>query len=175
MLTEENIGNGTILLGPTQSGKSSFIASLLPLEEPNRPAVGRPAAGRSVTAECKVYSSTYIGPVLDSPGYNDTDRRVSAEEFTYQAASILEHCRGVRFLLVESLLNDAISLRRTQELLHASFSNSTGSNVVVLATKKDRLDEDELEERIESIMEVLVTIGLPDCTIVPWRMRCKSS
>ena len=162
----------TVLLGPTQAGKSSVIAILMPADDPSAPVVSRPSAGKSVTETCQAFH-TEIGLVMDSPGYDDTDRDVEINEFTHQTASIAFQSDGIRFVIVDSLANDSICLRETKKILDKafldkSFGKDAGTGVVVLATKKEKLDENELEERIDNMKEVLASNGLPNCAVIPW-------
>ncbi|CAK0867143.1 unnamed protein product, partial [Prorocentrum cordatum] len=103
------------------------------------PATGD-GAGESVT-QFPAVIDTELGLMLDAPGIDDTMLRFSDDEAGRRVALALaaSGVTHVKFLVFESLANDAMQLRSTLEKLFRAFGAAVAPATLVLATKADML------------------------------------
>lgn len=169
MLSKEK--TATILFGPTQYGKSTFLDRVLHENETFRPKTGT-GKGDSITRASHLYETTLIGPVLDVPGWNDTELLVDSALIAKQAALILAEgdVSSVRFLLFDSLSESSVQIRPTLEQLVQAFGGNAKDSVVVVACKLDRADEDELQDRLITMEETMEQCNIGN-KLVLWKSK----
>ena len=99
---------------------------------------------------------TELGLSMDTPGIDDTGLRFSDDEARRRVAIAVaaSGAEKLKFLVFESLANDAMNLRSTLEKLSRAFGAVALGATVVLATKKDRLDPEVGAERLDLIDEI---------------------
>lgn len=139
-----------ILFGPTQHGKSTFLDFILSKKVSNRPAVGK-GNGESVTRSCSLFRDTSIGMTIDLPGINDTGLLVDPEMIEKEVALLLaeENIDGARFLVFDSLADSLTQILPSLEKLIEAFGDPVKSSIIVIASKLDRADKDEVASRLE--------------------------
>merc|ERR1719433_1599305 len=74
----------TVIIGPSQHGKSTLIEILL--DGSDSVAIGN-GSGISCTTELKLYQNTKIGRLLDTVGFDDSDQLLSNQAIAEQLAS----------------------------------------------------------------------------------------
>merc|ERR1719195_2558407 len=119
-------------------------------------------AGESVTERAAVID-TKLGLMLDTPGIDDTRLRFTDDEAGRRVAVAVATSAvdQVKFLLFESLANDAMQLRGTLEKLNRAFGAIAAQNTLVIATKADLLlDPQRRARRLELIQRVIQQNGL---------------
>lgn len=106
---------------------------------------------------------TELGLMLDAPGIDDTMLRFSDDEAGRRVALALaaSGVTHVKFLVFESLANDAMQLRSTLEKLFRAFGAAVAPATLVLATKADMLrNPDKRAKRLDLIFNVAQEHGL---------------
>ena len=126
----------------------------------DRPSIGR-GDGRSCSKTAKSYE-TAIGLCLDLPGLDDTELDLDASKVARLGAVelVAQDVDGVRALVFDSLADSTTQLRSTVADLVASYGTQIKDGVIVVATKRDRADSDELPYRIGCIRETMAEIGI---------------
>jgi len=119
------------------------------------PVVGN-GNGASVTSQALTIN-TELGLSMDTPGIDDTALRFTDDEAGRRVAIgvAASGAEKLKFLVFESLANDAMHLRSTLESLIRAFGAVVLGATVVLATKKDRLDPVSGAERLELIDNIV--------------------
>lgn len=144
-----------VAYGRTQSGKSTTIGML---KKPDQamPATGD-GAGESVTERATVID-TELGLMLDPPGIDDTRLRFTDDEAGRRVALgvATSSVDTVKFLVFESLANDAMQLRGTLEKLNRAFGATAARATLVLATKADMVQNLERRERRLGLIRAVV-------------------
>jgi len=141
-----------VVMGPSQHGKSTFIE--LAVLDTVSVATGD-GSGKSCTEKPALYSNTRIGPLLDTPGYNDTECRFNNTAAGHMVAGLLiEHgIEEVKFILVNSLVDMAASLPSTLKEFNLVFPNAMQS-ALVLATQVDKVNPpDEVPKKWENLKQ----------------------
>ena len=161
----------TILFGPTQYGKSTFLDKLLHQNEEVRPKT-RTGKGHSITRSIHLYRGTLIGPVLDVPGWNDTGLLVDVAAIAKQVALVLAegNISNVKILLFDSVKESSVQIRPSLEQLVQAFGKQVKDSIVVLASKFDRADEDEIEDRIATMEKTMTGCKIGN-KLVPWKSK----
>jgi len=153
-----------ILFGPTQAGKSTTFNNLCGrVCSASDSAEMGDGSGESVTVETSLCSSK-IGLLLDTPGIDDSKLRFTNQEAGKKVALGVAAAgvKAVKFLVVESMANDAIALKRTLAALVQSFGDNVLASVVVLATKPDNLPEPKREKRSQTLSELAAKFKVPE-------------
>mmetsp|Transcript_43955 Transcript_43955/g.94141 ORF Transcript_43955/g.94141 Transcript_43955/m.94141 type:complete len:377 (-) Transcript_43955:421-1551(-) len=157
-----------VTFGPTQSGKSTTLGKLaLPSEFAPKTGTGD---GESCTEHPQVIR-TFLGLALDTPGVNDSRLRFTDEEAGRRVALGMATTKAeeVKFIVFESLANDSLGLRLTAEKLCQSFGGVAAPSTLVLATKADKLDDDEKEPKLERLKEAAAKLGFHG--VVLWQNK----
>lgn len=104
--------------------------------------------GESVTDHATVFD-TDLGLMLDTPGIDDTKLRFTDDEAGRRVALgvVASGVTNVKFVVFESLANDAMQLRGTLEKLSRAFGACALRGCVVLATKADMEQDPQRRER----------------------------
>eukprot|EP00927_Polykrikos_kofoidii_P005328 TRINITY_DN1210_c0_g2_i1.p1 TRINITY_DN1210_c0_g2~~TRINITY_DN1210_c0_g2_i1.p1 ORF type:complete len:417 (+),score=61.80 TRINITY_DN1210_c0_g2_i1:81-1253(+) len=156
-----------VAYGRTQSGKSTTLGKIQTRGRAP-PQVGD-GDGESVTDKPSVIE-TEVGLTLDTPGLDDTKLRFSDDEAGRRVAIGVGACNvdRVKFLVFESLANDAMHLRGTLEKLARTFGANAFRASVVIATKADMLpDPLKRRKRVDAIQKIAAQQGL--CGVVVWQ------
>mmetsp|Transcript_13274 Transcript_13274/g.23005 ORF Transcript_13274/g.23005 Transcript_13274/m.23005 type:complete len:362 (+) Transcript_13274:99-1184(+) len=150
-----------VTYGRTQSSKSTTVGKL---KKPGQamPVTGD-GAGESVTVQASVID-TQLGLMLDTPGIDDTRLRFTDDEAGRRVALgvAASGVNKVKFLIFESLANDAMQLRGTLEKLNRAFGATAARAACVLATKADMLQSnpERRERRLNLLREVITEQSL---------------
>eukprot|EP00927_Polykrikos_kofoidii_P005324 TRINITY_DN1210_c0_g1_i6.p1 TRINITY_DN1210_c0_g1~~TRINITY_DN1210_c0_g1_i6.p1 ORF type:complete len:384 (+),score=60.58 TRINITY_DN1210_c0_g1_i6:67-1152(+) len=156
-----------VAYGRTQSGKSTTLGKIqTPGHAP--PQVGD-GDGESVTDKASIIE-TEVGLTLDTPGLDDTKLRFSDDEAGRRVAIgvAASNVNRVKFLVFESLANDAMHLRGTLEKLVRAFGVNALRASVVIATKADMvLNSSKRQKRVDIIRGVAEEQGLGG--VVVWQ------
>lgn len=136
----------------------------------NLPTVGI-GDGKSCTKTANVYQ-TPLGLTLDLPGPDDAELQLdTATVAKLGAFELIKHdIKGVKLLVLESLSDSTIQLRKTVADVVASFGNNVKDGIIVMATKRDRADEDEIIGRLNNIREVMMDLGIGN-ELVLWQNK----
>ena len=152
-------------------GKSSTILKLLSsTSNVNQPSVSQ-GNGKSCTKSAEIYD-TEVGIMMDLPGYDDTDLEYSPKEIAELASVKLAEIgvQGIRFLLFDSLADSTIQLRNSVLQLVAAYGDRIKKSIIVIASKKDRADDDELNGRIEELKITMEDLGIGE-ELVLWQNK----
>jgi hypothetical protein len=156
----------TILYGPTQAGKTTAQCQLLKYESDECGAVGD-GTGKSVTMQPSILSSK-IGMLVDTPGNRDTELR-----FTNEAAGRLislevaaANITQVKFMVFDSMANDAMHLKNTLEDLLTAFGPCVTKGVVVIASKANLRPGPNGASRLALMRDAMAEQGLQE--LVAW-------
>lgn len=147
----------TVLIGPTQHGKSTVVQLLV--KGGVAVATGK-GDGLSCTTKMTLYEETLIGQLLDTMGFNDTHMRLTNMVIAQElAAWLIKHdFQGVKFIVVNSLVDQAMSVVQTLTQFNLVFPNALQS-VLVLATQVDKVSPEsevplkwfELERKCQEV------------------------
>jgi len=144
-----------VAYGRTQSSKSTTIGML---KKPGQamPATGD-GSGESITERTTVID-TELGLMLDAPGIDDTRLRFTDDEAGRRVALgvATSGVDTVKFLVFESLANDAMQLRGTLEKLNRAFGATAARATLVLATNADMVQNPERRERRLTLIRTVV-------------------
>ena len=178
-----------LVFGPSQYGKSTFINTILecsPIKEQQRAGVGS-GNGESITISVKSYNIGIIPAMfphlrpgydtfqlIDVPGILDSGLRITKEEIFAEIKRILLQT-GIQqidaLLVFESMKDDARKINISMEALMKYFGDGVKQSVIVLATKWDRVEEEE-SERITDYLENLINqLGLK---YIKWQNNIKT-
>jgi len=146
-----------VWLGPTLHGKSTAIQHLVKGTVDVATGSGN---GLSCTTEMTLYLDTLIGDVLDTVGCKGAEKRLTNMAIAQQlAAYLIKHSfQGVKFIIVNSLVDQAMSITQTLMQFNLVFPNALRS-VLVLGTQVDKVTPEsevelrwcELEKRCEQL------------------------
>jgi len=156
-----------VAFGRTQSGKSTTLGKVRKANQA-MPRVGD-GDGESVTEQASIID-TELGLMLDTPGIDDTKLRFTDDEAGRRVAigMAVSGRNRAKFIIFESLANDAMQLRGTLEKLSRTFGALALGAAVVLASKSDMLvDAARRERRLQKIREVVEQAGLQG--VVLWQ------
>jgi len=148
----------TVIIGPSQHGKSTLIEILL--DGSDSVAIGN-GSGISCTTELKLYQNTKIGRLLDTVGFDDSDQLLSNQAIAEQLASFLVNhdAKTVTFILVNSLADSVLSITKTFQQFNLVFPHAHKS-VLVLGTKVDKVStQDELKLKWSTLETRCKTMG----------------
>ena len=160
-----------IVYGRSQMGKSSTILKLMSSQgNVNQPSVSK-GKGKSCTKTAEIYS-TEVGVMMDLPGYDDTDLEYLPDDIAELASVKLAEVgvQGIRFLLFDSLADSTIQLRTSVAQLVAAYGSRIKNSIIVIASKKDRADDDELDGRIEELKTTMSDLGIGK-ELVTWQNK----
>jgi len=156
------------------AGKSLFIKCLrnyYGISSPDDPHIGS-GNGRSVTSSACFYSAGDLGLVADMGGWNDSDRRFTGQDMA-DLTTIELSAKGVErvhFLVFESLASDTMQLRNSIAELVQGFGESARQSIVVVASKLDRADCDEVQQRLDYIRETMHDLNIGN-RLVRWQSK----
>ena len=170
-MLSKNADIANILFGPTQYGKSTFLNAILDKDEDIRPKTGT-GNGQSVTRVSRLYRNTLIGPTIDVPGTNDTGLLLDAEQISQQVTLILaeERISEVRFLIFDSMSDSSTQIRPTLEHLIQAFGHRSRRSIVIIGSKFDRVDEENLEGRLAAMEDAMADCGIMT-KLVFWKSK----
>jgi GTP-binding protein EngB required for normal cell division len=172
----QNESTTILLTGQTQVGKSSFINLI------NGEKIAPTGKGLSCTLECNNY---YIPlPAIcgsqkvlfvDSRGWDDTNTHVSNNEIKEQmGTSLMKDQNATQFsaiLCFESLSADSIQLSKSLANLVDVFGTNVLKSTIVVLTKGDLLEPDEIELRIKLISKICTQFSVK---AIVWNNKQKS-
>ena len=169
MITEDG-KSVVIVYGRSQMGKSTTISKLICDQERKTPVISK-KSGKSCTKDVEIYQ-TIVGPMMDLPGYDDTDLELDAEDVAKLLSIKLTESRteGVRFLVFESVADSTIQLRASVAELVKAYGKSVKGSIVVIATKMDLADEDDLPDRLKNIKDDMLELGIGE-DLVTWQNK----
>eukprot|EP00418_Pyrodinium_bahamense_P079962 CAMPEP_0179062144 /NCGR_PEP_ID=MMETSP0796-20121207/26781_1 /TAXON_ID=73915 /ORGANISM="Pyrodinium bahamense, Strain pbaha01" /LENGTH=702 /DNA_ID=CAMNT_0020759051 /DNA_START=1 /DNA_END=2109 /DNA_ORIENTATION=+ len=161
--------SAVVLRGPSQAGKSTFLAAVMDDGQGEAPAVGD-GSGESVTRDTMLRTSK-VGLLVDGPGDNDTMLRFSNEEagLRYAVAVASAEATSVKFLVFDSLGSDTMQLRASLASLMVSFGAAALQGVVVVASKRDLCPSTVAERRLAAMRQVMQASGVAEPEIVTWQ------
>jgi len=144
-------------MGPSQHGKSTFVEKavldgvVVPIGD---------GSGKSCTGKPSLYKGTRLGSLMDTPGYNDTEMRFPNQAAGEMVATQLIQIGSpnVKFIIVNSLVDMAVSLPATLKEFNLIFPGAMGS-ALVLGTQVDKVSPQsdvplkyhELEKKCKSM------------------------
>lgn len=158
-----------LLFGRSQHGKSSLCNSIA---KKQIAAVGK-GDGESCTWNVQTIPSSPFGVLQEYPGYDDTRIRMDDPDFFEQSEADLVELgvKNVKFLLCESLADSTIQLREGVNKLIELHGDEVKASIVVVGTKLDRADEDELPMRLENVQSVMSKMGMGNNHFVQWKSK----
>lgn len=161
--------SAVVLRGPSQAGKSTFMAAVMDDGQGEAPAVGD-GSGESVTRDTMLRSSK-VGLLVDGPGDNDTMLSFSNEEAgrRYAVAVASAEVTSVKFLVFDSLGSDTMQLRASLASLTVAFGTAALQAVVVVASKRDLCPSATAEQRLGVMRQVMQASDVADPQVVTWQ------
>ncbi|KAL7577182.1 hypothetical protein ACA910_003517 [Epithemia clementina (nom. ined.)] len=173
----------TVLHGGSQTGKSSFTSTLLEhfghggnTHYQSMPQIGS-GNGTSVTNGAFFYevndTSGVLTLVVDQGGWNDNQLRFTPAEGAERTCLDLVENSVDRmvFLVFESLRSDTCMLLESIKNLEEGYGEKAKESVVVVGTKRDVADNDELPGRIACIYDVMAQCGIAKDKLVFWQNK----
>jgi GTP-binding protein EngB required for normal cell division len=163
-----------VVFGPSQVGKSSFVKSLREhygVVNGKNPQVST-GNGCSVTSSAEIFNAGDLGIVADMGGWNNSDLRFTSQDMADQTSTGLtvRSIEKVRFLVFDSLSGDTMQIRHSITELVKGFGESSKSGIIVVASKLDKVDSDELGERLNYMREAMQDLCIED-RLVTWQSK----
>ena len=158
----------TVVLGPSQQGKTTFVNDLM--LDGGWLAVGD-GSGESCT-EHTVVRQTLIGPVVDGPGDQDSRLTISNEEAgrRYAREVFAGGARQVKFLVFEGLDAPARQLRASLASLQTIFGPNALQAAVVVASRADLVPDSQRKgQKLQTIRSIMKQCGLDASRLVCWQ------
>ncbi|CAK9082185.1 Uncharacterized protein SCF082_LOCUS39076 [Durusdinium trenchii] len=167
-LSNEEVAH--IVWGPSQAGKSTLICQCRQHDEDPCPEVGD-GSGESQTSDISMWQTTF-GFTLDTMGLGDSLLRFSKEEIGKLVAAGISsvaaaNIKRVKFLVFESMANDALHLRNTLLNLFTAFGEEVRNGIVVIASKPNLRQGRAGVQRLVLMQQVMAEQGLRE--LVLWR------
>ena len=132
--------------------------------------------GRSSTTKATIFAiGSELGLLADMGGWNDSDRRFTGEEMAEKVSTqlALHDVQHVRFLVFDSMSGDTSQLRNSIVELVKGFGEATKNSIIVIASKMDRADPDEIEGRLKYMTETMQELGI-DSRLLAWQNKALS-
>lgn len=162
-------GEVLVLRGPSQAGKSTFMAKVMTPGQGEGPAVGD-GSGESVTLDTAL-RDTLVGRMLDGPGDGDSFLRLTDQEAgrRYAVGVAAAHATLVKFLVFESMGGDRMELRATLASLVTTFGAGALDGVVVVVSKADLRPGAAGQGKIAAVQRAMREHGLRE--LVVWQSQ----
>jgi len=162
-------GEVLVLRGPSQAGKSTFMAKVVTPGQGEGPAVGD-GSGESVTRDTAL-RDTAVGRMLDGPGDGDSFLRFTDQEAgrRYAVGVAAAHATRVKFLVFESMGGDRMELRATLASLVTTFGAGALDGVVVVVSKADLRPGAAGQGKVTAVRRIMEERGLRE--LVVWQSQ----
>jgi len=134
--------------GRSNVGKSSLINKIL-----NRKSLARVSGNPGKTATINFYNVDDTVFLVDLPGYGYANR--SKSEVEKWGAMIDDYLNNRDELVQTILLVDSRHKPTKDDITMAEWIRSANENLIVVATKLDKLKKSEIEPNLERILETL--------------------
>lgn len=157
-----------IVFGGSQMGKSTFINMIL--SDGQCPAAIGDGSGESTTRDVTVYKTRLGMMVVDCPGYDDTDLLIGMEDIGMHVAIALTTTQvaTVKFLVFDSVAHSSIQLEKTLLELFTAFGDRCRSSIVVIASKRDQVNERILDARLNKLRHHMTNVDIGN-SLVTWK------
>ena len=155
-----------LLMGPAQSGKTTFLNDLmLPTEGAPLP-VGD-GSGESCTDEVAL-RQTLIGLLMDRPGYDNSKSRLTDHEAgRLYAESSKGSC--LKVLVFDGQDSPCCRLRSSLTMLQSAVGPASLLSAVVVASRVDLVPDAQRAKRLQKIREIMTECGLDTVRLVCWQ------